>query len=307
MREFGAFLLVGPGATELRRVRDLMDSLRRCEPTRGQVLLVADRQPGLHDLARSRGQWSPVDVIDHPVKNAGRGTGMVNAGVLQALRWIARNHRTEAFWLKLDTDSLVIGPFARRLRQFFSDHPEAGMVGSYSRWPDGSPRPYQAWHAGVLRTMSRRIGLWPSWLDWRDRLWLSAGRNHRKRVAVLRAARAAGYRDGDHCQGGGYALSSEAVQAIAARGWLDDPRLYRRTALGEDVMVAMMVAGSGGRLLDFNKPGEVFAVQWRGLPGSPEALVEAGYAVTHSLKSWQGSDEWALRERFLRLREGPSP
>jgi hypothetical protein len=115
-----------------------------------------------------------------------------------------------------------------------------------------------------------------------------------------------GYVAGEHAQGGGYAISRAALDAMAGLGLLERAHAWRPFWVSEDVIASALVRAAGFELADFNRPGEVFGVQYRGLPYPPETLVEMGSAVVHSLKHDEVPEQ-KLRDFFRQLRKSQLP
>jgi hypothetical protein len=197
--------------------------------------------------------------------------------------------------LRLDADALVIGPQPEEdaLRAFRAD-PRLGMLGSHRLDCNGAPRSFQA-AAQCLRFESG----WRGGYRWSRRAAL------RKALA---SAHAHGYENGEHCQGGAYFQSAACVRALAAAGRLQQPAL-RSSHLGEDQLFALMTKAEGFGIGDLATGDGVLGVRWRGLPCSPEELLERGKKVVHSVRFWEALDEGQIREHFRtrRLAQPPGP
>ncbi|PYK39435.1 MAG: hypothetical protein DME49_03955 [Verrucomicrobia bacterium] len=95
-------------------------------------------------------------------------------------------------------------------------------------------------------------------------------------------------------------MRRELLNDLRSRGWLNG-RIWLETEIGDDVVLSLLATAAGWEVEDFNRPGEVFGVQYQGLSGTPEELVAAGYGIVHSLKSGSWENELQLRESFRRL------
>jgi hypothetical protein len=124
----------------------------------------------------------------------------------------------------------------------------------------------------------------------------------KERRQVILDAQQHGYQLGEHCQGGAYAVSMPAIDAIAARGWLDC-RLWLGTYVAEDSVVSLWVKALGFDALGMSNPGEPFAIRHIGLPRPAEELVRLGFGIAHSIKDHDGATEDELRAYFRKVRE----
>jgi hypothetical protein len=109
------------------------------------------------------------------------------------------------------------------------------------------------------------------------------------------------YQKGEYVQGGGHAFSAALIRAASSRHLLDDPFLFFLTRIPDDLVLTIMSYALDFIALDYNSPGEVFAVINNGLPGSPDSLFNAGYAIAHSVKADSKWPETEIRERFSKL------
>lgn len=304
--EFATVIPVGPSEEDQRRTADLLESLLAYEPYAPLVVLVDD---ALEDRGLARRYRVPESCLLASVHNPrqGRGVGPTSglaAGLMVAMKWIQR-HAAVRFVLKLDTDALVIGPFAEAIARVFAERPEVGMVGLYDTNCDGSPRDQGSFRS-MLRRLRMPLALWRRpirrWRHLTCHLWGRAAVARRQ----IRRALAAGYPAADFILGGAYAISHDALGRMIGEGYLDDPLLWLDTNFSEDVMFSMYVCAVRRQLLGMAAPGEPFGVQHYGLPFPPEELVAHGYSLIHSLKGDPVRSEAEIRE-FFRQRRAALP
>lgn len=300
---FAVAVAIGPGDREIERVTDLAASVAYYEPGPAHFVMIDDSpEPrGLERAVTLPAGWTAVS-LPHPRHDRATtfkvGKGIISA-VLAAMKWIQAN--TEArYVLKLDTDSLVIAPFATRLEKLFTDSAQLGMVGAYKRTPNGTARDWSG-HAKVLKRTFE-----PPQLDWRHPLASTRARAAFRPPAaadVYQLARKSGaYDPGEHCMGGGYAVSRTLLDRLAAARLLAEPMRWTGIDLPEDVTVGMHTRAVGMTLADDVEPGGIFGVRYRGLPFLPEELVEKRYAVIHAVKNDDRMDEAAIRRFFAKRR-----
>jgi hypothetical protein len=241
---------------------------------------------------------TPVAVhhVRHGPAPAFKHGGGLCSSVLMALQWAQANTDAE-FVLKLDTDSLVINPFAEKLSRVFKSDPALGMIGAYTLTPNGTPRLWEH-HATTVMRMSWGPFYWCNPL----RAIFGSGGSC-ARAKLIRAALRNGYDPGEHCLGGGYALSRPLLERMARSGYLADPRAWMNVDLAEDVMVGVHVRAVGMTLANYVRPSEVFGVRYQGLPADPDSLVERGFSVIHSVKNDPLIDEASIRAFFKSRRE----
>jgi hypothetical protein len=299
---FVVFIPVGPDPEDLRRLEAVTESLDANVDSSGGLVLVDDGPAGRDLLAHVA--WNPEQtaVLRSPLAGSSAlANDRMTASTLVFLSWLSASPYEYA--LKLDTDALVIGDFRPGLEAAFQD-PALGLCGACERnVAGGALRDISLWRRQLLLACSpvqvrtgsapRRIGLHLSGTRARQRRFLTR--------AVI-SARRHGYRLGEHCLGGSYAVSGAAARAIQIAGDLDDPTITQGTGLSEDVILALLLRSAGFRLRSLVACGEPFALQHRGLLASPEELVAADHAVVHSLKTGDPDSERGLVESFVRLR-----
>lgn len=297
---------VGPDKLELIRAADVLAAAAFWEPAVTSAVLIDDSLSprSLDTSLRTVCPRIRLCSLHHPRMGRGHGLwGGLTEGVLAGLTFIDER-LTEQVVVRLDGDSMVIGPFARALAERFEEERSVGLLGTVYRDPQGRPRAHDPWHA-ITRHYSQRWG--------RCRGYETGNLPRRAFQTVIGPARqvrrtlglafAKGYVAGEHAQGGGYAVSRAALSEIVRLGLLQQPDAWRPFWVSEDVIVSVMARAAGFQLADFNGPGEVFGVQYRGLPYPPDVLVSRGYSIVHSLKH-DRIPEQELRLIFRDLREG---
>lgn len=297
---FAVLLPVGPAEAEITRACDLLDSLQAFEAGNFTLVLVDDHV-GSRDLNREiAGEANyPCLVTTNPRSGRGSGWGSgAAAGTLAALQAVAQLPDHE-FVVKLDTDSLVIDAFSKRVAEEFRRQPELGIMGAYQFSP-ASARSCSS--APALEKLLRQCAVWRRTPLGGMALQVGyLGRYGRIRN-VIRRALLNGYRLGEHCSGGGYAMSMKAVRTLKKEGLLDDPLLWLATPLGEDTVLSLCVQAAGFLIQQGETEREVFGVKHQGLLAAPQELIERGYAIIHSVRDYNGYREDQTRAYFRKLR-----
>ena len=282
---FAVLVPVGPGSAELARFRDLLDSVVAYEPAGSFRLIVVDDGP------RPRDFGTGATVIRTPLWREGRRppdplSAMV-AGTVEGLRAAAGAE----FVVKLDTDALVIAPFADAVRRALDGH---GVVGSYDVMSNGHVRSWD-WWPPLLERAARAVQVFrPPKGSLVPRVARKRRADRRMARRVLAEAVARGYEPGAHCLGGAYAVSSALLERHDLLSW----RPWVGADLGEDVVVGVLAGAAGVRMASAVGPGEPFGLQQVGLPDDPETLVARGHSIIHSVKASGHGSEDELRAWF---------
>ena len=304
---FAAILFIGPAPIEIERARDVVESLAAYERDRFILYLIDDDLRGRRlgeQIAPDLARQNRVVQLRNPRKGRGCGWGPGTAAALLAgLRQVA-DHQDVAFAVKLDTDSLVINQFAEKVVEKFRDCPQAGVLGSYQFSPakmsDRTSTP-------ALEKLLRQFTIWRRTPAGGVAIQMAFWGKYKRMRNVLRQAILNGYRLGEHCAGGGYAVSMACIRAMRAAGLLDDPVLWLQAPLGDDPLLGLLCAAAGFELASFDAAGEPFAVRHRGLPDIPERLIERGHSIVHSLKDHAQQKEGGLRSFFREHRKRSAP
>lgn len=302
---FAIAVAVGPDAREIDRLIDLADSVAAFERGPAHFVMVDDSPTprGLDSKLSLPPSITPVS-LHHP-RHGSRavqfkvGKGICSA-ILLAMGWI-QEQTSAAFALKLDTDSLVIGPFRERIAARFAADPELGIIGAYRRTPIDTARDWAS-HGQKVRAffspppfeMRRPIRSLVRRAEWQ----------RPEMFAVYEAARANGYDHGEHCMGGGYAVSRVLLDRMRSARHFGHVNAWTSVDLPEDVMMGLHCRSTNLTMADDVAPNAgVFGVRYMGLPFSPEELLAKRYAVIHAVKNDERFPERDIRAFFQQHRE----
>jgi hypothetical protein len=306
---FAAIVPIGPTPAGLWQGVELIRNLLRWEPHLEWCVILDDapRPRGLSELAIFPASCRTV-TLARPLKaSGGAWYGTLSAAMLSALDWIHRNSNAD-FVLRIDTDALVIAPFARSIQSFLARTPDAGVVGSIGK--SSNPRVRATQNMSFEPRLLRALRLWPAAPanDETSGDTIELGRfgrvsiGQRRRFDGIRphiqAAIRQGYSTYEYCQGGVCVVSRLMVDRMAERGYLAQADLWSGLPFPDDYVFAMYAKAVGLRVYDYSGPGEPFAVQARGLPFPPDELVTRRHALIHSIKNDEIYDEATIREFF---------
>jgi hypothetical protein len=295
-RRFAAIVPVGPGQQDMCRALLLLASLVRHEPQIGWCVIVEDtpRPRGLAELALFPKTCHPVALLN-PRNGRGKGwSGGLCTGVLTGLAWIQANTDAD-FALKIDTDALVIAPFAAKIRGLMAEVVDAGVIGTLGL----SCNPY----VRVVRDLRRK----PTLLRLFEQLPITptGARNGNERINVrgvgsvllaqlrdfdairghVQAAIENGYATDEFCLGGAYAVSRRMIDTMADRGYCDEPTLWADLPVPEDMAIAMYCKATALRICDYSGYQEPFGLQYVALPYPLDELAARGHSIIHSIKN----------------------
>ncbi|MFK7777462.1 MAG: glycosyltransferase family A protein [Gimesia sp.] len=288
MSNFATLTFVGPGEIEARRLQQMLDSLLQHEPNVHTIVIIDDQSK--HDFKRILRPeiFDRSVILENPRK--GRGgwwLGGLCVGLTEGLRWLAEN-RTMDFVVRLDTDALVIAPFAERVNSKFQEDKKIGLLGTWDKFPiNGLQRlpkkEVHDFHASIVNKARRHFAIWRH-SDFPTRIQCSLFEQDRIVRRVIQAAIRNGYTPGYFIQGGGYAISGDLVSKLRSLGFTRNPLAFLHQFLGEDTLGTILCYAAKFRPRGFNQDGGVFGVQNSGLPAPLPELKEAGFAIVHSVK-----------------------
>lgn len=291
----------GPGPEEIARVADLLEACIAYSDLPLVAVVINDGNDA--GLLAQAGLTRGVPTTVRPNARHGRGewwTGGLCMAMLEALLWIAR-HQPCCGVLRLDSDAMVINPFAGELVRLFKSDPRIGMVGNGDTATGAPPGPGHSLTT-MLYWKSKRVS--------HDRehgriivsLW---GWRRRIRRLIHRAQRN-GYVLGDWCQGGAYAVSPAFLARLREDPVFAHPGDFLPLDFCEDVLMILIVHALGLRTHYTTGPSRLFASKWKGLYDAPEALARAGHAVIHSVKGYGELGEADIRAIFRARRMNPA-
>jgi hypothetical protein len=297
---FTAMVPLGPGELEQRRLADLIEALAHFEPGPWR-LVIADDDPEPRELSVEVPAECELNAVRFDRRlgreHHNRADAHITPMILNALAE-TRRLGTGDFVLKLDTDALVIAPFANRLRAVIAANPDAGVIGGCREKPDGTRRDFSA-HVETVRA----IGKPPIKLnDLNNTLRRRFGHGQRPIRRAVAAARHHGYEWAEHCLGGAYALTPRLLDRLHGTNRLD-PAPWLHVECSEDVALGLLCRSVGLHNVDDVKPNAgVFGLSFQGLPMEPAALLAAGYGITHAVKNHPGMTEDEVRAFFRNSR-----
>lgn len=216
--------------------------------------------------------------------------GSLFAKQVSAIRRLMWRYRFDVL-LRMDTDALMIGnaPHEDALA-LLDGHLDIGMVGAFTRRGDGSDK--KAAMAAKGQQLTRDMGL---------RCWLKDPALVSTLRSLVRRAEGHGYTRGDMCTGGACFMAPRALSAMEKQGLLDLDVLSR-SALMDDMLMALLCCAAGYKLSDLPADRDVLAINWRGLPVPLDALVAHNKKIVHPIKDDDPSVEPAVRAYFRERR-----
>jgi hypothetical protein len=299
---FSVLIPIGKGALELDRLRDLLESLFHYEPEVSEIVIVDDVMPARQFSELTLPPACRLVVLPNPRRGAGDGwLGGLAAAVIEGNNWLQKNSSCD-FVLKLDTDALVIAPFAAKVSAAFAAQPAAFLLGSSTKTPNRIYNLPEDFSTAPALQKLQPLTIWRRTCQPWPRLQCILFPRDRRRRALIRAAVRTGYRLGLHCQGGAYAVSRHALSQLGAAGILADPMLWIWTPCSEDIVMTVSAYACGGFAGDLNDDGQPFGTLAHGLPDTPARLVERGFSVIHSVKDFEQTKEIETRDFFRQRR-----
>jgi len=308
---FAVYIPLGPGELEIDRISDLLDSLFCYEPTVTQIVIVSDNDDAGSICFHAGRRACPITILPHPRKGnkLNRAGGLCTANLI-ALNELGRTLNAIRFVVKLDTDSLIIAPFSRKVNSLLTSDPMIGTAGTLGTSCNRSIRSFYmdhllsqglaaalavglsaAPHNSEEQNLLRRWGIHtPTQLHSFQRICRMLSPIHNMSFS------------GQHCQGGAYMISRRLVWRLSAIGFLETSTDWLDLTIGEDQMMGALCTLAGLKVVDYSCVGEVFGVQACGLPYSPSELITSGFSIIHSVKSDDQYSEQSVRKYFQGIR-----
>jgi hypothetical protein len=288
MARFAALTFVGPGEIEAKRLKRLLESLLIHEHTVQAIVIIDDKSGHCFD------NIIPPEFLDRtiilPNPRRGRGDwwqGGLCVGLAEGFQWIGKNLDVE-FVVRLDTDALVINSFADRIIGAFDADSRIGLLGTWDKYSfNGKQRLPKKEVSEVLsytiKKASKHLAVWRH-SNWPTRIQCSLFKNDRIVRKIICSAIQNGYQPGDFLQGGAYAIRGQLIRELYVHRLTTTPLAFLHQFFGEDVLATLLCYSMAYYPRGFNQKGEVFGVQNQGLPATIPQLVNARFAIVHSVK-----------------------
>jgi glycosyl transferase family 2 len=142
---FTVFVPVGPGESERESLADTLDSLRAHAPGGEMRLILIDDSPRPRSLERLCPGASTIRTGLWDTRGPDPLSAMT-AGTIEALKRAQGD-----FVLKLDTDAVVIAPFAESIHSILSRDRSIGIIGAFDRAAAGGTRDWSMWPPLIRR------------------------------------------------------------------------------------------------------------------------------------------------------------
>jgi hypothetical protein len=283
-------MTVGPvGPTH--RLEDILDTISSVlyYTSSDRKIIIQDNSSS-HNVGAQLLEIFPELIVIRTPQNYGLSGGLYKAESLAYL--FAHTMFNFQALMRMDTDALVIGEgLEDDAAAFFQANPNVGQIGTYMIGTNGEVSEF-SW---PRQQLLHEIGIRGKLEDAERAEFL------RKLVSE---AQIHGYQPGEHIIGGVSILNPRFIEKLVDQGLLLREEL-RRSVLQEDHIYSMLVKAVGMDLGEFGGPEHPLANRWKGLPASPQQLVEMGKKVIHSVRFWQDMKEPEIRE-FFRARRNSS-
>ncbi len=280
-------ILVGPIGSRNRfeHVVDTVESVKHYASPDSRIL-IQDNSAPLHLGERLQKQF-PGLLVSRAPKNYGLYGGLYKSQSL-AFQYVY-DHFDPKVVVMMDTDALFTGHgLEDEAIAYFEQHPNAGLAGNHLTEGEGID-----WPAKKIRAQTGAIG------------WLRDRERHALLNQLVDRARATGWKDGQHILGGTAIYNPRLIEKMVMQTLLKREELGR-TFLQIDHINSLLCAACGMKIGFFNIPQASLAVVWRGMPVSPQAVLDQGIKAFHSTRSWKDTErswnEDQIREFFARQR-----
>jgi glycosyltransferase involved in cell wall biosynthesis len=280
---------VGPGSGP-ESLLDTIASVRHFTSGTVKFILADDSQKGTGAAIQTGAR--DIDVLVMP-KNLGKVGGLY-ISLSKAFRHALTHYECELV-LRMDDDALMIGPDPHlEAIEAIRAEPRIGIIGRHIK-RRFSPDCFGNIHDNYW-PRKQLIKDTATWKIIRRPIANLALRN------LMMQALSYGYELGENIQGGAYFITRTCLQKLDDAGLLPLARL-KRVNLCEDHLFSLLAKVIDMDLHDLSGAGMPFGIAWKGLPASPEVLVQAGKKIIHSLRYWANMDEAAIRMQFRKQRE----
>ena len=280
-------MTVGPLDEVRYRFDDLIDTINSIvfytTPER-QIIIQDNSQQNIGPILE---EYFPELIVIRSPQNYGICGGLYKSESMALL--YAHAMFTSQVIIRMDMDALLTGwGLEDDAFTYFRQHPNVGLIGNYRVGCHGEPADFTWPREELLNEVSGK-----GWLRDRERCVFLRD--------VLEQALACGYEPGEHVMGGVSIFNPVLVDRLVRANLLMCEEL-RRSVLQEDHIFGLLCKSVGMDLGDFSGPNDPMAVQWRGLPNSPQEVIASRKKIVHSTRFWHGMPEAAIRAAFRAYR-----
>ncbi|MDB5110293.1 MAG: hypothetical protein JWR67_1407 [Mucilaginibacter sp.] len=275
---------VGPGScTDF--IADTINSFIYYNQLTYRIILADDSHQGIGTAIAS--YYPGVEVI--PTRKPMGGWAGLYITLALAFRHAIENYRFSVL-LKLDTDALVIGSNPQQeILQHLTLNPLIGIAGQYPLDYHGKP-----WN--IKWPQQRILNGTRTWKFFRRPIanW--------QLIKLYRQALKNGYLTGESVFGGAYFMSEALLIKLFNSGLLPNYS-FLSLNLGEDHIFSLLAKSLGFDLENLSSNGLPFGCAWKGLPVSPEKLLQDKKKIIHSVRFWNDLNEAEIRTYFKNRRD----
>lgn len=278
---------VGPNA-RVDYVRDTVESVHFFTGPSRKIVIVDDSHNGKGDQVAD---MDDVVIVPTP-HNMGRYWGLY-ASLCFGMRHAVETCHFDVC-LRMDADALVTGPHPEDAgAEYFQRNPNIGLTSDY--WYDcNGERRDNAYPIAELRSELKWTRLFKTPTRWRA---------YRR---LVKQAKQYGYQIGENCFGGSYFISGDCVRRLYDIDALPY-RPIKGAFLEEDHIFSLIIRSIGMELGDFCTGDLPMAQALRGMPISPQDVLDRGKLVVHSTRFWADIEEDAIRTFFKEHRDRSEP
>jgi len=280
-------MTVGPLDEARYRFDDLIDTINSITfyttPER-QIIIQDNSQQNIGSILE---EYFPELIVIRSPQNYGISGGLYKSESVALL--FAHAMYTSQVIIRMDMDALLTGwgleddAFA-----YFRQHPNVGLIGNYRVGCHNEPADFSWPRQELLDEISFK-----GWLRDRQRCLFMRD--------LFKQATECGYEPGEHVMGGVAIFSPVLLDRLVRANLLMREEL-RRSVLQEDHLFGLLTKAVGMDLGDFSGPNDPMAVQWRGMPHSPQEVMAGNKKIVHSTRFWHGMSEEAIRASFRMYR-----
>jgi len=282
-------MAIGPNS-KLEYILDTLTSYQYYTTSTHKVIIIDNTRKNLGSEIKRIIPESDILKID---KVSGSMAGLY-INLCTAFQHALANYDFKAV-LKIDDDALVIGENPEKeALQLFRVNPRIGIAGLHLRGQYPLDFAGNPWDNNYAR--QTLLAGTCTWKFIKRPLVNLTLRN------LYFKAFYQGYEMGEYVFGGSYFLSKHCLEELNSAGFLPLQRL-EGAILSEDHMFGLLAKVAGLELGDLASGNLPFGLAWKGLPASPEMLLQKNKKIIHSTRKWENMGEDEIRAYFKKFRQ----